>query len=193
MKQIINIIKLFFNPINNLYLFLQDMKVALTNDPYKCCEYAAYELKRQERRSYLVEEVIAKSAEYSRRFAFIGLDKKRFELGESAIATSAICSYVYAKDIVGRFELGEKVLSTDLDLSIRYARDVLKGRFVEAEELISKDPKAAIAYARFITKGRFRIGEAAIINSCYIEEYLELVLKELDLEKLNINKLYLKI
>ena len=35
----------------------------------------------------------------------------RFELGESAIATDAECSFLYARFVLGgRFELGEEVL-----------------------------------------------------------------------------------
>lgn len=62
---------------------------------------------------------------------------KQWTPGETAIGTSGMYSYKYAKHILkGRFRKGEKTLAKDYNWGYEYAKTVIKGRFKEGEDTI---------------------------------------------------------
>jgi lambda repressor-like predicted transcriptional regulator len=90
-----------------------------------------------------LEDLWAKSAEYSYRYAAFVLEN-RFPKGEDAIATDAWYSYLYAKyvlkplGIIG-FPKGEDAIATDAWYSYLYAKDVLEDRFPQGEPVIAQN------------------------------------------------------
>ncbi len=171
-------LKEFFSPINIYIRFVKDMKVALTDDPLKCCEYAEKELNG---RFLLGEEVIAKSAECSLRYAS-KIMKGGFKLGEEAIAKNVYTSYFYAVEVLkGRFELGEEAIARECEWSYFYALEVMKGRFELGEIAIAESSRNSFRYAVDIIKGRFELGEEAILEDVVVSRvYLSFLLTILD-------------
>ena len=167
-------LKGFFTPLVLLKLFITDMKIALSNDPDSCVNYAAWVRKGRFR---LGEDIISRNPSASMRYAEIVL-KGRFELGEPAIATDTRCSYEYAKLLQSRFELGEAAISKNDVYSLHYAMHYLKDRFPLGEEKISKCAYLSTVYAREVINGRFIEGEESILLSDrYSREYLTMLLE----------------
>ena len=130
------------------------------------------ELNKFPKRLELLENAIAKNAEFSYQHA--SDIAKRFEKGENAIAKSAQYSYEYARDIVkGRWEKGENSIAKDPNLSCDYATEIIKGRFEKGEEAISKDSNCSINYAALALKSRFPKGEKIIKEDGFWESYKE--------------------
>lgn len=170
-------LKVFFTPLVLLKLFITDMKIALSNDPDSCVNYAAWVRKGRFR---LGEDIISRNPSASMRYAEIAL-KGRFELGEPAIATDTRCSYEYAKLLQSRFELGEAAISKNDVCSLQYAMHYLKDRFPLGEKKISKCAYISTVYAREVIKGRFIEGEKSILLSDeYSREYLIMLLEIMD-------------
>lgn len=123
MKIFTYVIKEMFLPIILLIRFVEDMKIALTNNPELCYMHALYDI---EGRFSLGEEIIAKSSEYSFKYADNVL-KGRFEIAEDTISKNALYSVLYAINVLKkRFEIAEDTILNDCDSSRMYLEFLLE-------------------------------------------------------------------
>ena len=77
---------------------------------------------------------------------------------EKTIATSADCSYEYAKQINHVFRLGEKtIIENDPWIAFKYSRDVVRSPWKQAEKTIAKQERAAKAYAKEVLRADFKL------------------------------------
>ena len=113
--------------------------------------------------------------------------KKRYDENseeEKIIATSALQSYAYAKNVLlKRFRLGETAISRDAWVSLRYATNVVLGRFEPGEKAISKTASDSLKYARDVIHDRFELGEKAIFKTKRIKKDYQDFLVSLEIQK----------
>ena len=83
---------------------------------------------------------------------------------EAKIASNPELAYKYAMAIKGRFPAGEKAIATSAVYSYVYAKNVIKGRWPEGEKAIATSSYYSQGYAAMIKK-RFKLGEPAILAS----------------------------
>lgn len=103
--------------------------------------------------------------------------------GKKAIAKDPILSYEYAASISKRFEQGESSIATDAKLSIKYANDVIKGRFEAAEDAISQKTEDIWSYYVTLQKFGQKLPEQmhnvmlanATNNDYYAQDYFRLL------------------
>jgi hypothetical protein len=124
----------------------------LETDPFFCIKYIAT-IDKSNPTFALCEKTISQDPMCALNYA--DNMKRRFVLGEEAIATDAKTAFLYAKDIIkGRFEMGEKAISQDSVFAYKYALFIIRGRWEVGEEAISKDSKVLLAYAKEVIKGK---------------------------------------
>jgi hypothetical protein len=90
--------------------------------------HEAYYESKKIGKSFELENILVKSAEYSYYYALHTLEK-RFLLGEQSISEDSRFSYYYARDVIkSRFALGEKSIIKDSGWIYFYSKDVIKGK-----------------------------------------------------------------
>ena len=96
--------------------------------------------------------------------ARLTLSKGKRKKLEQIIAKSAEYSFKYARDIIrDRFELGEDVVSNDGEWGYFYAKQIIEGRWEEAEPaILTGDSKWIYFYAKHVIKGRWPEGETVL-------------------------------
>lgn len=105
------------------------------------------------------------------RFAIVAM-RKREKISdeiENVIARNKYTAYKYATEVLGaRFRKGEPAIASDPFFAVNYAAKILKGRFHEAENSIAKSPVASWRYAYYTLNGPFPEGESAIASTTNI-------------------------
>lgn len=82
------------------------------------------------------------------------------------IASSPEYSYKMADKTKRRFEKGESSIATNPQYATLYAANIIKGRWVDGEAAIARDAMNSYRYAIFVLKRRkFPAGEDAMIAS----------------------------
>jgi hypothetical protein len=81
----------------------------------------------------------------------IHVKMRRWIAVEKNILTSALYSYMYAKDVIkNRWIEAENLISNDAEIVFWYARDVIKGRWPEGEAAINKSEWHKKRYKNFL-------------------------------------------
>jgi len=109
---------------------------------------------------------LAKSARDSYNFAK-SVKKAPFPEGEAAIATDAMYSYLYAKNVLHekRFPAGEPVIIKNPEYLWLYTKNIIKGAWPEVENIFAANAELAFRYAKEILRSRFVQGEPTIAKN----------------------------
>ena len=84
-------------------------------------------------------------------YAYASSRRKPFPEGEAAIATDALYSFKYAKNVLkGPFPAGEDIIAMSAGYSYEYATIVLKGPFLKGEDVINKHSYFGPIYNKFL-------------------------------------------